>query len=175
MSFVEVAVDAPMGPNRTLSYSVPAGMEAEAGHLVWAPLGSRLVKGIIFEKVSQPDSYIHQGHPVRRGPLSPADPSLPGPGPVDQPALPFVPVRSCSPAPAPPVRRPGALLPAPGSSSLEAAGLGESEQDGAGQVRRCRRGGGQGPAEGLGQELRQRCTPDAEQGRPGASLGAAQA
>ncbi len=57
MSFVEVAVDAPMGPDRTLSYSVPAGMDAEAGHLVWAPLGSRLVKGIIFEKVSQPDSY----------------------------------------------------------------------------------------------------------------------
>ncbi|MCE2464711.1 MAG: primosomal protein N' [Dehalococcoidia bacterium] len=57
MSFVEVAVDAPMGPNRTLSYSVPAGMDAEAGNLVWAPLGSRLVKGIIFEKVSQPDSY----------------------------------------------------------------------------------------------------------------------
>ena len=57
MSFVEVAVDAPMGPNRTLSYSVPADMNAEAGNLVWAPLGSRLVKGIIFEKVSQPDSY----------------------------------------------------------------------------------------------------------------------
>ena len=57
MSFVEVAVDAPMGPNKTLSYSVPDGMDAEAGHLVWAPLGSRLVKGIIFEKVSQPDSY----------------------------------------------------------------------------------------------------------------------
>ena len=57
MSFVEVAVDAPMGPNRTLSYSVPAGMDAEPGNLVWAPLGNRLVKGIIFEKVAQPDSY----------------------------------------------------------------------------------------------------------------------
>ncbi len=57
MSFVEVAVDAPMGPNRTLSYSVPAGMDAGPGHLVWAPLGNRLVKGIIFEKVAQPDSY----------------------------------------------------------------------------------------------------------------------
>ena len=57
MSFVEVAVDAPIGPNKTLSYSVPAGMDAEAGHLVWAPLGSRLVRGIIFQKVSQPDSY----------------------------------------------------------------------------------------------------------------------
>ena len=57
MSFAEVAVDAPMGPNRTLSYSVPDGMDAEPGNLVWAPLGSRLVKGIIFERVSQPDSY----------------------------------------------------------------------------------------------------------------------
>ncbi len=56
MSYVEVAVDAPMGPNRTLSYSVPTGMDAEEGQLVWAPLGNRLVKGIIFEKASQTDA-----------------------------------------------------------------------------------------------------------------------
>ncbi len=54
MSFVEVAVDAPIGPGRTLSYSVPAGMDVEPGNLVWVPLGSRPVRGIIFENVPQP-------------------------------------------------------------------------------------------------------------------------
>ena len=54
MSFVEVAVDAPIGPGRTLSYSVPAGMDVEPGNLAWVPLGSRPVRGIIFEKVPQP-------------------------------------------------------------------------------------------------------------------------
>ena len=54
LSFAEVAVDAPIGPGRTLSYSIPPGMEVVAGQLVWVPLGNRPVKGIVFQLVPQP-------------------------------------------------------------------------------------------------------------------------
>ncbi len=53
MKYVEVAVDAPLGVNRTLTYSVPSRMEVSAGQLVWVPLGPRPVQGIVFETSEQ--------------------------------------------------------------------------------------------------------------------------
>ena len=53
--FIEVAVNAPIGPGKTLSYSVPAPMDVpEPGRMVWAPLGARPVQGIVFECTDSP-------------------------------------------------------------------------------------------------------------------------
>ena len=49
MSYAEVAVDAPVGYDRTLSYSVPPWLELESGQMVWVPLGPRPVQGIVVE------------------------------------------------------------------------------------------------------------------------------
>lgn len=48
MNYVEVAVDAPIGPNKTLTYSVSERFRAVPGQMVWVPLGQRLVQGLIF-------------------------------------------------------------------------------------------------------------------------------
>ena len=49
MKYAEVAVDAPLGVNRTLTYSIPPRMEVFPGQLVWVPLGPRPVQGMVFE------------------------------------------------------------------------------------------------------------------------------
>ena len=49
MTYAEVAVDAPIGFNRTLTYSVPYNMRLVPGQLVWVSLGNRPVQGIVFE------------------------------------------------------------------------------------------------------------------------------
>ena len=54
MNYVEVAVDAPIGPNRTLTYSVPEKLRSVPGQIVWVPLGQRLVQGIVFSLVDEP-------------------------------------------------------------------------------------------------------------------------
>ena len=53
MKYVEVAVDAPLGVNRTLTYSVPPRMDVSPGQLVWVPLGPRPVQGMVFETSAQ--------------------------------------------------------------------------------------------------------------------------
>ncbi len=53
MKYVEVAVDAPLGVNRTLTYGVPPRMEVSPGQLVWVPLGPRPVQGMVFETSEQ--------------------------------------------------------------------------------------------------------------------------
>ena len=53
MKYVEVAVDAPLGVNRTLTYSVPPRLEVSSGQLVWVPLGPRPVQGMVFETSEQ--------------------------------------------------------------------------------------------------------------------------
>ena len=54
MRYVEVAVDAPIGYDRTLSYSLPPQLDLEPGQLVWVPLGLRPVQGVVFELADQP-------------------------------------------------------------------------------------------------------------------------
>ena len=49
MTYAEVAVDAPIGFNRTLTYSIPYNMRLVPGQLVWGSLGNRPVQGIVFE------------------------------------------------------------------------------------------------------------------------------
>ena len=46
--YAEVAVDAPLPPERTLTYAIPPGMSPSPGQVVWAPLLSRHVSGVIF-------------------------------------------------------------------------------------------------------------------------------
>ncbi len=70
--YAEVAVDAPMGPDRTLTYLVPPGMRLEPGHAVLVPLGPRLAPGIVFARTTI--SSVEQVRPVV-GPLG-ADPAL---------------------------------------------------------------------------------------------------
>ena len=53
MKYAEVAVDAPLGVNRTLTYSIPPRMDVSPGQLVWAPLGPRPVQGMVFETSNQ--------------------------------------------------------------------------------------------------------------------------
>ena len=47
--YAEVAVDAPLPPERTLTYAIPPGMSVAPGQPVWAPLLSRRVSGVIFD------------------------------------------------------------------------------------------------------------------------------
>jgi primosomal protein N' (replication factor Y) len=52
--FAEVAVDAPLGPNRTFSYSIPGHLDLLPGHVVRVPFGPRTVQGIVVSIESQP-------------------------------------------------------------------------------------------------------------------------
>ena len=54
MKYAEIAVDAPVGYDRTLSYSIPATLELEPGQMVWVPLGQRPVQGVVFELADSP-------------------------------------------------------------------------------------------------------------------------
>ncbi len=46
--FIEVGVDAPAGPGRTFSYSVPPDMPVAPGQLVTVPFGPRTLQGLVF-------------------------------------------------------------------------------------------------------------------------------
>ena len=54
ISFCEVAVNAPVGYDRTLSYSIPPSLDLEPGQMVWVPLGARPVQGIVIQLESRP-------------------------------------------------------------------------------------------------------------------------
>ncbi len=58
MRYAEVAVDAPFGHDRTLSYSIPPELIVEPGQLVWVPLGTRPVQGMVFQLVDQPQVEV---------------------------------------------------------------------------------------------------------------------
>ena len=49
MPFAEIAVDAPLEPDRTFTYSVPSHLGLRPGHSVWVPFGPRRLQGIVFE------------------------------------------------------------------------------------------------------------------------------
>ena len=48
MEFAEVAVDAPLSLENTLTYCIPNHMSVRPGNLVWVPLGRRPVQGVVF-------------------------------------------------------------------------------------------------------------------------------
>ena len=54
MQYAEVAVDAPIGYDRTFSYRIPASLDLEPGQMAWVPLGTRPVQGIVFQVADQP-------------------------------------------------------------------------------------------------------------------------
>jgi primosomal protein N' (replication factor Y) len=58
MKYAEVAVDAPLAHNHTLSYSIPLGMHLEPGSVVWAPILSRPVQGVVFGIQDRPQVEI---------------------------------------------------------------------------------------------------------------------
>ena len=58
MGYVEVAVDAPVGPGRTFSYSLPPGLDLEPGQLVWVPFGRRTLQGVVMELAASPQVEV---------------------------------------------------------------------------------------------------------------------
>ena len=62
MRFAEIAVDAPTGPSRTFSYSIPEGMPLTAGQLVRVPFGPRTLQGVVFELTPTPQ--VQETRPV---------------------------------------------------------------------------------------------------------------
>ena len=46
--YAEVAVDAPIGPERTFTYAIHPDLTLSPGHMLWVPLGPRLAAGIVF-------------------------------------------------------------------------------------------------------------------------------
>ncbi len=58
MPYVEVAVDAPVGPGRTFSYSVPQHLSLEPGQLVWVPFGRRILQGVVMELAAAPQVEV---------------------------------------------------------------------------------------------------------------------
>ena len=55
MPFAEIAVDAPLEPDRTFTYSVPSNLHLSPGHSVWVPFGPRRLQGIVFELSESPN------------------------------------------------------------------------------------------------------------------------
>jgi len=53
--FAQIAVDGAGGQARTFTYSVPAEMNVQPGHLVWVPFGPRTVQGIVFGLTDVPE------------------------------------------------------------------------------------------------------------------------
>ena len=54
MTFVEVAVDAPVAPLRTFSYSVPSALDVCVGHVVRVPFGRQRLQGVVFSLPAAP-------------------------------------------------------------------------------------------------------------------------
>ena len=71
MRYAEVAVNAPIGYDRTLSYSIPDRLELEPGQMVWAPLGHRPVQGIVFQLTDLPQVDVTKDviAPIELSPL----------------------------------------------------------------------------------------------------------
>ena len=71
MRYAEVAVNAPIGYNRTLSYSIPDRLELEPGQMAWAPLGSRPVQGMVFHLTDRPQVDVTKDiiAPIEPSPL----------------------------------------------------------------------------------------------------------
>ncbi len=69
--YAEVAVDAPVGPARTFSYSIPDRFRLEPGQLVWVPFGRRVLQGLVMEltSTSQVDETRDIIQPVEPGRL----------------------------------------------------------------------------------------------------------
>ena len=58
MEYAEVAVDAPIGYDKTLSYSIPPRLDVEPGQMVWIPVGPRPVQGIVFHLADRPQVEV---------------------------------------------------------------------------------------------------------------------
>ena len=54
MTFAEVAVDAPVAPLRTFSYSVPPALDVRAGSSVRVPFGRQRLQGVVFSLPAAP-------------------------------------------------------------------------------------------------------------------------
>ena len=78
MRYAEVAVDAPIGYGKTLSYGIIHESDVSRGQLVWVPLGTRLARGIVFDLSEEP-----QVEPVRYIVGAVAAPPLVGPVGLD--------------------------------------------------------------------------------------------
>ena len=57
MRFAEVAVDAPVGPGQTFSYSVPPSERVGVGQLVAVPFGRRRLQGVVFALSGSPQVH----------------------------------------------------------------------------------------------------------------------
>ena len=71
MRYAEVAVNAPIGYDRTLSYSIPDRLELEPGQMVWVPLGHRPVQGMLFQLTDLPQVDVTKDviAPIEPSPL----------------------------------------------------------------------------------------------------------
>ena len=58
LRYAEVAVDAPVAPSRTFSYSIPRPIVVEPGQLVWVPFGRRVAQGVVVELAAAPQVEI---------------------------------------------------------------------------------------------------------------------
>ncbi len=54
MTFAEVAVDAPVAPMRTFSYSVPSSLRVRVGSSVRVPFGRQRLQGVVFSMPETP-------------------------------------------------------------------------------------------------------------------------
>ncbi|MCH8898120.1 MAG: primosomal protein N', partial [Chloroflexi bacterium] len=71
MNYAEIAVDAPVAPARTFSYSIPDSFPVEPGQLVWVPFGRRVIQGIVVSLADTPqvESTRDILQPVEPSPL----------------------------------------------------------------------------------------------------------
>ena len=61
-----VPVLVPMPAPRPYSYSVPEGMAVEPGSIVQVPLGSRLVAGVVWERLGEDDVDPKKLRPIEK-------------------------------------------------------------------------------------------------------------
>ncbi len=69
--YAEVAVDAPVNPSRTFSYSIPDRFRLQPGQLVWVPFGRRTLQGMVMELTPAPQVEVTKDilQPVEPAPL----------------------------------------------------------------------------------------------------------
>ncbi|MBA7570402.1 primosomal protein N' [subsurface metagenome] len=54
MRYAEVSVNSPVAQRRAFSYTIPSGLNVEAGQAVWVPFGDKLLQGIVLELSQYP-------------------------------------------------------------------------------------------------------------------------
>jgi len=58
VTYVAVAVQAPLRPGRLFTYTVPPDLALNPGHLVWVPFGPQTLQGIVYAQTDDREAAL---------------------------------------------------------------------------------------------------------------------